>query len=370
MNTSRTAIPPPAAPAPDHSLPLHSTQARFLRKRQDFKMQYKARWTTRSSLRQNRHQLRDWTPVTTSTTEVEPHRQGSKHCRMFLTRWGSAFRLLLFPSELGTPPSQRSALSLLHISETSTLTSSFQRRAALTNASRGILSEVATTFTKQRSCPHTSCSCYSIQQRSHHDKWMSASREHLLLASTKRSFRLTDGAKSLPRTSRRWGGTLQTLAPHPALPAPPRSAFRRPARASPAPPIRSICPQARARGPSQRLPLVLLRAPHLMQALPGACAASSPSSPPPAFPDSLARARSRRWRRAGLGPVRERGAIRVSFGRPRASGRDASPPGAHRRRQPRGQLLFSGQRRGRPLHGEVGGVGRAFCRLAGGAGGD
>lgn len=97
-----------------------------------------------------------------------------------------------------------------------------------------------------------------------------------------------------------------------------------------------------------------------MQALPGACAASSPSSPPPAFPDSLARARSRRWRRAGLGPVRERGAIRVSFGRPRASGRDASPPGAHRRRQPRGQLLFSGQRRGRPLHGEVGGWGGRF----------
>lgn len=62
--------------------------------------------------------------------------------------------MLLFPSELGTPPSQRSALSLLHISETSTLTSSFQRHAALTNASRGILSEVATTFTKQRSC-HT-----------------------------------------------------------------------------------------------------------------------------------------------------------------------------------------------------------------------
>lgn len=97
-----------------------------------------------------------------------------------------------------------------------------------------------------------------------------------------------------------------------------------------------------------------------MQALPGACAASSPSSPPPAFPDSLARARSRRWRRAGLGPVRERGAIRVSFGRPRASGRDASPPGAHRRRQPRGQLLFGGQRRGRPLHGEVGGWGGRF----------
>lgn len=155
---------------------------------------------------------------------------------------------------------------------------------------------------------------------------MVTSQEHPLLASAKRSLRLTNGARSFPRgcpLPRRHsaqqpplslsfppprGALLQThpkaaaersapsrhTQPAALPPAPHSGAPRDGARASHPPQVPSICPQARAQGLSQRLPLVLLRAPHLIQALPSACAASPPPpSAPPAFPTpSLPRARA------------------------------------------------------------------------------
>lgn len=163
-------------------------------------------------------------------------------------------------------------------------------------------------------------------------------------------------------------GALRTLPPHPARCAPPCAAFRCPARrcARLPPPSSPIHLPAGAR--TRAVPTAAARAPARASPDPGAAQRvrrlSPPPVSPPGFPDSLPRARARsRWWQRRAGPVRERGAIRVSFSRrrrrrrrrrPRASGRDASPPGAHRRRQPRGQLLLGGQRRGHPLHGERG----------------
>lgn len=154
---------------------------------------------------------------------------------------------------------------------------------------------------------------------------MVTSQEHPLLASAKRSLRLTNGARSFPRgcpLPRRHsaqqpplslsfppprGALLQThpkaaaersapsrhTQPAALPPAPHSGAPRDGARASHPPQVPSICPQARAQGLSQRLPLVLLRAPHLIQALPSACAASPPPRQPPRLsrlPPSRARA--------------------------------------------------------------------------------
>lgn len=117
-------------------------------------------------------------------------------------------------------------------------------------------------------------------------------------------------------------------APAPAPPAP------RAPRTSPAPSRARGHAHSRARPPlAQRA--VPARAPHLIRALPGACAAARAPRPP------LARAR---------------GAIRVPVAR-RGRGRDASAPGADRRRQPRRQRVLRGQRAGHPLHGN-GGRGR------------
>lgn len=111
----------------------------------------------------------------------------------------------------------------------------------------------------------------------------------------------------------------------------------------------------------------------------GACARASPdsgaarrvrrlSARPPALPRARARAlpaaASRASARGAGGSAEPSGSRPLLAGGgggrgaavPRRAGRsrDASPPGAHRRRQPRGQLLLGGQRRGHPLHGNGG----------------